>query len=57
MTAACFGRMTLIPAQAKIVRGIFSLNEEERRWLTVVPYKGTSANVKPGDPLICRFTS
>jgi cyanate lyase len=55
VTAACLGQMTLTPAQAEIVGEIFSLSEEERRWLTVVPYKGSSADAKPGDPLIYRF--
>ncbi len=55
VTAACLGQMTLTVEQAAIVGDIFSLSEEERRWLTVVPYKGSSAETKPGDPLIYRF--
>lgn len=47
--------MTLTPAQAETVGEIFGLTEEEQRWLTVVPYKGTSSDAKPGDPLIYRF--
>ncbi|MBL1265682.1 cyanase [Candidatus Methylomicrobium oryzae] len=55
VTAACLGQMTLTPAQAAIVGEIFGLSEEERRWLTVVPYKGVSSDAKPDDPLIYRF--
>jgi cyanate lyase len=55
VTAACLGQMTLTPAQAAIVGDIFLLSEEERQWLTVVPYKGSSAGDKPTDPLIYRF--
>jgi len=55
VTAACLGQMTLNPAQAAIVGEIFLLSEDERKWLTVVPYKGSLAGDKPTDPLIYRF--
>ena len=55
VTAACLGQMTLNTSQAAIVGEIFSLSEEERKWLTVVPYKGSLAGDKPNDPLIYRF--
>ncbi len=40
-TAACLGQMTLDAKQAKIVGKIFGLNQEEQKWLQVVPYKGS----------------
>jgi cyanate lyase len=55
VTAACLGQMTLTVEQAAIVGEIFGLSEEERRWLTVVPYKGSLTDAKPNDPLIYRF--
>jgi cyanate lyase len=55
VTAACLGQMTLTVEQAAIVGEIFGLSEEERRWLTVVPYKGSLTDSKPNDPLIYRF--
>jgi cyanate lyase len=55
VTAACLGQMTLNAAQAAVVGGIFGLSEEERKWLTVVPYKGSLPTGIPTDPLIYRF--
>jgi cyanate lyase len=55
VTAACLGQMTFTPAQARIVAEIFGLNEEEARWLSVVPYKGSLPSAIPTDPLIYRF--
>jgi cyanate lyase len=55
VTAACLGQMTLTPEQAKVVGSIFDLSEEEMRWLTVVPYKGSLPTAVPTDPLIYRF--
>jgi cyanate lyase len=55
VTAACLGQMTLTAEQSDIVGEIFFLNEAERRWLTVVPYKGELAGGAPSDPLIYRF--
>jgi cyanate lyase len=55
VTAACLGQMTLNREQAAIVGEIFGLSEEERQWLTVVPYKGSLPSVVPTDPLIYRF--
>src|SRR5258706_8692286 len=54
-TAACLGQMTLKADQAAIVGEIFGLSEAERRWLTVVPYKGSLPTAVPTDPLIYRF--
>ena len=55
VTAACLGQMTLSPEQAEVVGGIFGLSEEERKWMTVVPYKGSLPTSVPTDPLIYRF--
>jgi cyanate lyase len=55
VTAACLGQMTLDAAQAAIVGEVFGLDEDERRWLQVVPYKGSLPTVVPTDPLIYRF--
>jgi cyanate lyase len=54
-TAACLGQMTLNAEQAIVVGEIFGLTEEERMWLTVVPYKGSLPTAVPTDPLIYRF--
>ena len=55
VTAACLGQMTLTKDQAAIVGTLFGLTEEERRWLTVSPYKGSLPTSIPTDPLIYRF--
>jgi len=55
VTAACLGQMTLTEAQARIVGDIFDLDEHERSWLQVVPYKGSLPTAVPTDPLIYRF--
>jgi cyanate lyase len=55
VTAACLGQMTLTAEQARIIAQIFGLSEEEARWLTVVPYKGSLPSTVPTDPLIYRF--
>jgi cyanate lyase len=54
-TAACLGQMTLTAEQAKVVAEIFGLTPEEKRWLMVVPYKGSLPTSVPTDPLIYRF--
>jgi cyanate lyase len=54
-TAACLGQMTLSAAQAEVVAGIFGLSESEKKWLMVVPYKGSLPTSVPTDPLIYRF--
>ena len=41
VTAACLGQMTLNDEQANKVGGLFNLNENEIKWLKVVPYKGS----------------
>jgi cyanate lyase len=55
VTAGCLGQMTFDAAQAKAVGAIFGLNEEEQKWLQVVPYKGSLATAVPTDPLIYRW--
>jgi cyanate lyase len=55
VTAACLGQMTLNAEQAGVVAGIFGLNEEDKKWLQVVPYKGSLPTAVPTDPLIYRF--
>jgi cyanate lyase len=55
VTAACLGQMTLNAQQAAVVGEMFSLSEQERKWLTVVPYKGSLPTSVPTDPLIYRF--
>jgi cyanate lyase len=55
VTAACLGQMTLTGEQADVVGDLFALNAEEKRWLMVVPYKGSLPTAVPVDPLIYRF--
>ena len=54
-TAACLGQMTLNGEQARVLGDIFGLNEDEQKWLQVVPYKGTLPTAVPTDPLIYRW--
>jgi cyanate lyase len=55
VTAACLGQMTLTAEQAGIVAETFGLNDDDRKWLMVVPYKGSLPTSVPTDPLIYRF--
>jgi cyanate lyase len=55
VTAACLGQMTLTDEQADVVGEIFDLTAEEKKWLTVVSYKGSLPTSVPTDPLIYRF--
>ena len=55
VTAACLGQMTLNEQQAGVVAEIFGLTVEEKKWLMVVPYKGSLPTSVPTDPLIYRF--
>ena len=54
-TAACLGQMILTQQQAGVVGNLFDLDDAERRWLTVVPCKGSLPTAVPTDPLIYRF--
>ena len=55
VTAACLGQMTLTGEQAGVVAEIFGLTAEDKKWLMVVPYKGSLPTSVPTDPLIYRF--
>ena len=55
VTAACLGQMTLDEAQAATIAELFDLTPEEKKWLMVVPYKGSLPTSVPTDPLIYRF--
>ena len=55
VTAACLGQMTLTAEQAQTVGDLFDLDETDRTWLQVVPYKGSLPTQVPTDPLIYRF--
>jgi cyanate lyase len=55
VTAACLGQMTLSAEQAGVVGDIFGLDEADKKWLQVVPYKGSLPTAVPTDPLIYRF--
>jgi len=55
VTAACLGQMTLNDEQANKVGGLFNLNENEIKWLKVVPYKGSLPTAVPSDPLTYRL--
>ncbi|NHN93619.1 cyanase [Acetobacter sicerae] len=55
VTAACLGQMTFSPEQAIVVGEIFDLTDEEVKWLSVVPSKGTLPTAIPTDPVLYRF--
>ena len=55
VTAACLGQMQLNAEQAGVVAQIFGLSDDEKKWLMVVPYKGSLPTAVPTDPLIYRF--
>lgn len=55
VTAACLGQMTLNAEQADVVAEVFGLTPDEKKWLMVVPYKGSLPTSVPTDPLIYRF--
>ena len=55
VTAACLGQMTLDAAQAETVGELFGLTADEKKWLQVVPYKGSLPTTVPTDPLIYRL--
>ncbi|MCP5335185.1 MAG: cyanase [Oceanospirillaceae bacterium] len=54
-TAACLGQMAVTKQQAEIIGDIFSLSDEAKAWLQIVPYKGSLPTAVPTDPLIYRF--
>ena len=55
VTAGCLGQMTFNEEQAGVIAGIFGLTAEEKRWLMVVPSKGSLPAAVPTDPLMYRF--
>ena len=55
VTAACLGQMTMTAEQANVVAEIFGLTADDKKWLMVVPYKGSLPTSVPTDPLIYRF--
>jgi cyanate lyase len=55
VTAACLGQMTLDAEQAGVIAAMFDLSEDEKRWLMVVPFKGSLPTAVPSDPLVYRF--
>ena len=55
VTAGCLGQMTFDPNAADIIATIFGLTEEEKKWLMVVPYRGSLPTSVPTDPTIYRF--
>jgi cyanate lyase len=55
VTAGCLGQMTFTAAQAERIGALFDLSDEEQRWLTIVPYKGSLPTSVPTDPLVYRL--
>jgi cyanate lyase len=55
VTAGCLGQMQFNAEQAGVLAKIFGLSEEEKKWLMVVPYKGSLPTTVPTDPVIYRF--
>jgi|SRR5690625_40849 len=55
VTAACLGQMAFNEEQAATVAKLFDLDENEQKWLTRVPYKGSLPSQVPTDPLIYRL--
>ena len=54
-TALCLGQMTANTEQARVLGELFGLDDEEQKWLKVVPYKGSLPTAVPTDPLIYRW--
>ena len=55
VTAGCLGQMTFNAEQAGVLAEVFGLTDDEKKWLMVVPYKGSLPTSVPTDPLIYRF--
>jgi cyanate lyase len=55
LTAALMGQMKLRPEQAGRAATPFELDEDEKRLLQEIPYRGSLPTVVPTDPLIYRF--
>ena len=54
LTAAVIGQMKLRPEQADRAR-LFDLDDDEKRLLQEIPYRGSLPTTVPTDPLIYRF--
>jgi cyanate lyase len=55
LTAALLGQMKLRPEQAERAAKLLALDEDEKRLLQEIPYRGSPSTVVPTDPLIYRF--
>ena len=55
LTAALMGQMKLRAEQADRAAKLFELDEDEKRLLEEIPYRGSLRSVVPSDPLIYRF--
>jgi cyanate lyase len=55
LTAALMGQMKLRPEQAERAAELFELDEDAKRLLQEIPYRGSLPSVVPTDPLIYRF--
>jgi len=55
LTAALMGQMKLRPEQAERAAKLFGLDDDEKRQLQEIPYRGSLPTVVPTDPLIYRF--
>jgi cyanate lyase len=55
LTAALLGQMKLRPEQAERAAQLLALDEDEKRLLQEIPYRGSPSTVVPTDPLIYRF--
>jgi cyanate lyase len=55
LTAALMGQMRLRPEQAERAAKLFELDEDEKRLLQEIPYRGSLPGAVPTDPLIYRF--
>jgi cyanate lyase len=55
LTAALMGQMKLRAEQAERAASLFDLDEDEKRLLQEIPYRGSLPTAVPTDPLIYRF--
>jgi cyanate lyase len=55
LTAALMGQMRLRPEQAERAAELFELDEDQKRLLQEIPYRGSLPGAVPTDPLIYRF--
>ena len=55
LTAALIGQMKLRPEQADRAARLLDLDDDEKRLLQEIPYRGSLPTTVPTDPLIYRF--